>query len=45
MVDDRLDALVLDGGISKTARLAGYTSEDFDNLLATNFGGQVNVWP
>jgi 3-oxoacyl-[acyl-carrier protein] reductase len=33
---DRLDELVLNAGISKAARLADYTVEDFDNLVATN---------
>jgi 3-oxoacyl-[acyl-carrier protein] reductase len=33
---DRLDVLVLNAGISKAARLADYTVEDFDNLFATN---------
>jgi 3-oxoacyl-[acyl-carrier protein] reductase len=33
---DRLDVLVLNAGISKAARLADYTAEDFDNLFATN---------
>jgi NAD(P)-dependent dehydrogenase (short-subunit alcohol dehydrogenase family) len=33
---DRLDVLVLNAGISKAARLAEYTVEDFDNLFATN---------
>jgi 3-oxoacyl-[acyl-carrier protein] reductase len=33
---DRLDVLVLNAGISKTARIADYTVEDFDNLFATN---------
>src|SRR5437879_4818935 len=36
MVGDRLDVLVLNAGISKAARLADYTAEDFDNLFATN---------
>jgi 3-oxoacyl-[acyl-carrier protein] reductase len=36
IVGDRLDVLVLNAGISKAARLAGYTVEDFDNLFATN---------
>jgi NAD(P)-dependent dehydrogenase (short-subunit alcohol dehydrogenase family) len=35
-VVDRLDVLVLNAGISKAARLADYTVEDFDNLFATN---------
>src|ERR1700745_3356478 len=33
---DRLDVLVLNAGISKAARLADHTVEDFDNLFATN---------
>jgi 3-oxoacyl-[acyl-carrier protein] reductase len=33
---DRLDVLVLNAGISKAARIADYTIEDFDNLFATN---------
>src|SRR6266480_2487656 len=36
IVGDRLDVLVLNAGISKAARLAEYTLEDFDNLFATN---------
>jgi 3-oxoacyl-[acyl-carrier protein] reductase len=36
IVGDRLDVLVLNAGISKAARLADYTAEDFDNLFATN---------
>lgn len=36
IVGDRLDVLVLNAGISKAARLAEYTVEDFDNLFATN---------
>jgi 3-oxoacyl-[acyl-carrier protein] reductase len=36
MVGDRLDVLVLNAGISKAARLADYTVEEFDNLFATN---------
>ena len=36
---DRLDALVLNAGISKAARIADYTVEDFDNLFATNVRG------
>jgi 3-oxoacyl-[acyl-carrier protein] reductase len=33
---DRLDVLVLNAGISKAARFADYTVEDFDRLFATN---------
>ena len=36
MVGERLDVLVLNAGISKAARIADYTVEDFDNLFATN---------
>ena len=36
IVGDRLDALVLNAGISKAARIADHTVEDFDNLFATN---------
>jgi 3-oxoacyl-[acyl-carrier protein] reductase len=40
IVGDRLDVLVLNAGISKAARIADYTVEDFDNLFATNVRGQ-----
>jgi 3-oxoacyl-[acyl-carrier protein] reductase len=36
LVGDRLDVLVLNAGISKAARFADYTVEDFDILFATN---------
>jgi 3-oxoacyl-[acyl-carrier protein] reductase len=36
IVGDRSDVLVLNAGISKAARIADYTVEDFDNLFATN---------
>src|ERR1700692_1885549 len=36
IVGDRLDVLVLNAGISKAARVADYTVEDFDRLFATN---------
>jgi 3-oxoacyl-[acyl-carrier protein] reductase len=36
---DRLDVLVLNAGISKAARIADYTVEEFDNLFATNVRG------
>ena len=36
IVGHRLDVLVLNAGISKAARLADYTVEDFDDLFATN---------
>jgi 3-oxoacyl-[acyl-carrier protein] reductase len=39
IVGDRLDVLVLNAGISKSARLADHTVEDFDNLFATNVRG------
>ena len=35
IVGDRLDVLVLNAGISKAARIADYTVEDFNNLFAT----------
>jgi 3-oxoacyl-[acyl-carrier protein] reductase len=35
----RLDVLVLNAGISKAARVADYTVEDFDRLFATNVRG------
>ena len=36
---DRLDVLVLNAGISKSARVADHTVEDFDNLFSTNVRG------
>jgi 3-oxoacyl-[acyl-carrier protein] reductase len=39
IVGDRLDILVLNAGISKSARIADYTIEDLDNLFATNVRG------
>jgi 3-oxoacyl-[acyl-carrier protein] reductase len=36
LTGDQLDVLVLNAGISKAARIADYTVEDFDNLFATN---------
>ena len=39
IVGDRLDALVLNAGISKSALIADYTLQDFDNLFATNVRG------
>src|SRR5487761_1382451 len=39
IVGDRLDVVVLNAGISKLARIADYTIEDFDNLFATNVRG------
>jgi 3-oxoacyl-[acyl-carrier protein] reductase len=39
IVGDRLDVLVLNAGISKSARIADYTVENFDNLFATNVRG------
>jgi 3-oxoacyl-[acyl-carrier protein] reductase len=39
LVGDRLDVLVLNAGISKAARIADYTAEDYDNLFATNVRG------
>ncbi len=34
-----LDVAVLNAGVSKAARIADYTMEDFDNLFATNVRG------
>jgi 3-oxoacyl-[acyl-carrier protein] reductase len=39
IVGGQLDVLVLNAGISKSARIADYTVEDFDNLFATNVRG------
>ena len=39
IVGDRLDVLVLNAGISKAARIADHTIEDFDNLFGTNVRG------
>src|SRR5216683_3861877 len=39
IVGDRLNVLVLNAGISKSARIADYTIEDFDSLFATNVRG------
>jgi 3-oxoacyl-[acyl-carrier protein] reductase len=39
IVGDRLDVLVLNAGIIKSARIADHTVEDFDNLFATNVRG------
>jgi 3-oxoacyl-[acyl-carrier protein] reductase len=39
IVGDRLDVLVLNAGVSKSARIADYTVEDFDSLFATNVRG------
>ena len=39
IVGDRLDVLVLNAGISTSARIEDYTVEDFDNLFATNVRG------
>jgi 3-oxoacyl-[acyl-carrier protein] reductase len=36
IVGDRLDVLVSNAGISKSARIADHTVEDFDNLFGTN---------
>ena len=36
IVGERLDVLVLNAEISKAARSADYTVEDFDNLFAIN---------
>ena len=39
IVGERLDVLVLNAGINKSARIADYTVEEFDNLFATNVRG------
>src|SRR5579863_2187221 len=39
IIGDRLDVVVLNAGISKAARIADYTVEDFDSLFATNVRG------
>jgi len=39
IVGDRLDVLVLNAGISKSAPIADYTVENFDSLFATNVRG------
>ena len=39
IIDDRLDVLVLNAGVSKAARISDHTVEDFDNLFATNVRG------
>jgi NAD(P)-dependent dehydrogenase (short-subunit alcohol dehydrogenase family) len=39
IVGNRLDVLVLNAGISKAARIADHTVEDFDSLFATNVRG------
>jgi 3-oxoacyl-[acyl-carrier protein] reductase len=42
IVGDRLDVAVLNAGVSKSARIADYTVEDFDNLYATNVRGRFS---
>jgi 3-oxoacyl-[acyl-carrier protein] reductase len=39
IIGDRLNVLVLNTGISKLARIADHTVEDFDNLFATKVRG------
>jgi 3-oxoacyl-[acyl-carrier protein] reductase len=39
IVGARLDVLVLNAGVSKSARIADYTVEDYDTLFATNVRG------
>jgi 3-oxoacyl-[acyl-carrier protein] reductase len=39
IIGDQLDVLVLNAGISKSARIVDYTIEDFNNLFATNVRG------
>src|ERR1700678_1877555 len=43
IVGDRLDVLVLNAGISKSARIADHTVADFDSLFATNVRGPFFV--
>src|SRR5260370_21008439 len=45
IVGDRLDVFVVNAGISKAARIAGYTVEDFDNLFATNVRSRFFLVP
>ena len=39
ILGDRLDVLVANAGVSKSATLADHTIADFDNLFATNVRG------
>jgi NAD(P)-dependent dehydrogenase (short-subunit alcohol dehydrogenase family) len=39
IVGNRLDVLVLNAGVSKSARITDHTVEDFDTLFATNVRG------
>jgi 3-oxoacyl-[acyl-carrier protein] reductase len=39
IVGERLDVVVLNAGITKLARIADHTIEDFDNIFATNVRG------
>ena len=39
IVGNQLDVLVLNAGVSKSARIADHMIEDFDNLFATNVRG------
>ena len=39
VIGDRLDVLVANAGVSKAARIADYTVDDFDSLYATNVRG------
>ncbi len=39
IIGDRLDILVLNAGVSKSARIADHTIEDIDKLYATNVRG------
>ena len=43
IVGNRLDVLVLNAGISKAARFADHSVEDFDSLFATNVRGPFFV--
>jgi 3-oxoacyl-[acyl-carrier protein] reductase len=39
IIGNKLDVLVLNAGVSKSARIGDYTVEDFDSLFATNVRG------
>src|ERR1700677_3105401 len=39
IIGNKLDVLVLNAGVSKSARIGDYTVEDFDSFFATNVRG------
>lgn len=43
LVNGRLDTIVLNAGVSKAALLSAYTTDDLDNLFATNVRGPFFV--